>query len=389
MNKTTLLSILLILGAVLLLGYVFIKGDRPDATSGDDQVGVLLKEFSPDAVKSIVLKKGATEVELKRDDKKWIMPKQKNRAALSSRVDDLLKGAKDALVVKPRSNKNLDIYQLSPAKRTEVVFEREAGKTRLSIGKPLEYSSSFVQREDLGGVLEIDKNLAQNAGVREEKSEFILDPAYFYDLAILADTPEDCIAITITKTGEAKGGAPAIEKFQFVKTIPGKGPIAPKQEIGKDDKPVWEMIAPEKAPADEGKIASLCSTLLKLTAKGYADEVADKDRGLDKPAATVSLSLKDGTVRDISFGKIDKDEVFVAVAGKPDAFKVYKYVYDTATNTADLKKKEEKKEEEKKDEQKDKPATEVKPVPPSPKPETPKVPAPPEAPKVPAPAEKK
>ena len=48
----------------------------------------------------------------------------------------------------------------------------------------------------------------------------------------------------------------------------------------------------------------------------------------------------------MTFGKIDGDDVLVSAVGKPDAFKVNKYVYDTCVKTEDLKKKKEEKKEE-------------------------------------------
>ncbi len=377
MNKTTLLSILLIACAVLLLAFVFMKDDRYEAKPGKDMNGPLVKDFDPKSVKSISLKHGKTEVELKKQDGKWIMPKQKNRQALDRKVDDLLNGVKDAAVVEVR-NGGLDNFNLSDAKKTEAVFEREAGKTVLTLGKSLEYSKSFVMREDGKQVLVVDKNLPQSAFVREEKGDFILDPKEFYELTVLSDTPEDAIAITVTKYGEKE------EKFEYKKVIPGKGPIEPKQEVKPEDKPVWEQTAPEKMPVDDTKVAGLAGVVVKLSMKAYADEVPETDRGLDKPTAKVAVTLKDGTVREITFGKVDKpkEEVVAKVSGKDEVYVLNWFVYDRATNTADLKKKEEEKKDEKKDETKPPtPADPNKPAaPPAPTVPAPTVPAPPQPP---------
>lgn len=374
MNKTTLLSILLIACAVLLLAFVFLKDDRYVPRTSGDMNGPLVKDFDPKSVKSIALKHGKTEVELKKQDGKWIMPKQKNRQALDRKVDDLLNGVKDAAVVEVR-NGNLDNFNLSDAKRTDAVFEREAGKTVLTLGKSLEYSKSFVMREDGKQVLVVDKNLPQNAYVREEKGDYILDPKEFYELTILSDTPEDAIAILVTKYGEKE------EKFEYHKVIPGKGPIAPKQEVKPEEKPVWEQTAPDKTPVDDTKVTGLAGVIVKLSMKNYADEVPEADRGLDKPTAKVAVTLKDGTVREITFGKVDKpkEEVVAKVSGKDEIYVLNWFVYDRATNTADLKKKEEEKKDEKKDETK--PPTDAKtPSVPSPTVPAPTVPAPPQPP---------
>jgi hypothetical protein len=98
------------------------------------------------------------------------------------------------------------------------------------------------------------------------------------------------------------------------------------------------MTEPEGAPADEGAAGSIASNLAGLTAKSYADNVPEKDRGLDKPIAKVKLRLKDGTEHTFTFGKAEGDDVVMSVSGKPDPYKVYKYVYDNVNK--DLKKKD-------------------------------------------------
>ena len=103
--------------------------------------------------------------------------------------------------------------------------------------------------------------------------------------------------------------------------------------------------------ADDAKVGSLLSTLLNLNASGYADDIPEKDRGFDKPNARVLIRLKDGVERVVTFGaKLgdlkpndtkDKDSILLSVSGRSDVFKVQLYVFDTATKTSDLIKKEE------------------------------------------------
>ncbi len=287
-------------------------------------------------VNSITLKKGDVTIELIKKGAEWTMPLQKNRAAKDDRISKFLKDVETAYSTGPRIAKDLEKFDLSPAARTEVLLDGTGGKTTLYVGKNLNESGSFVQREINGPVLEVDKYLPSAMGIRDEKSAMVLDPAFYYDLKIFGDSQDDAIDIAIKKGND-------VTRIQ--KVLPGKGPVVANQKLDAKDKPVWWITEPEGAAADEGKIRNICSTVLNLTGKGYADDVAEKDRGFDKPAARIVIRLKDGAERSLTFGKIENDDVLVSAVGKADAFKVAKYVYDTCTKTDELKQKEEKKDE--------------------------------------------
>jgi hypothetical protein len=131
---------------------------------------------------------------------------------------------------------------------------------------------------------------------------------------------------------------------------------------------VWWITEPDGVAADDSKVGSLLSTLLSLNASGYADEVAEKDRGFDKPQGRVLIRLKDGTERELTFGatipkpvgsSTNDTLVCLSVSGKSDAYKVQEYVMTTALKTSELAKKEEPPPE---------PATGSTPPPPPPRP---------------------
>lgn len=361
MNKMTLFLVSVIIVSVLLI-LNFVLGDRlPAPVSTDAERGMLLRDFKADAVTAISLKKGEVAIDLVKKEKEWAMPLQKNRTAKIDRIIKLLGDIETAYNSGPRASKNLEPFDLTPSKRAEVTLDAGGKKTTLYIGKNLPETGSFVQRDANGAVLEVDKYLSTDAGVREEKGATVLDPAFFYDLKIFSDSADDAIDVVIKKGNEI---------FRIQKVLPGKGPLTANQKLTKEDKPEWWITEPEGGPAEEAKVRSICSTMLNLTGKGYADEIADKDRGFDKAPAKILIRLKDGAERSMTFGKIDGDDVLVSAVGKADAFKVNKYVYDTCTKTDEIKKKEEKKEDPEKKE--DKP-TLVPPVVP-PKADGPKVP---------------
>jgi len=369
MIKPNVIIVLLVLCVLLLAGFYLLKGDRPKVNLPVGLGEKLLKDFNKDSVKAIEVKKGDVSLKLEKKDKDWVVASQKGRPAKLDRVDTLLNDLRSAGREGTRTSTNDTLFDLDEKSRTEVLFESEAAKVALYLGKSPDYSKCFVRTELAGPIIEIDKGLDTDAGVRTEGDKRILDPAYFYDLSVkLANSADDIIDIAIKKGHEV---------VRVQKVIPGKGPVQPKQELGKDEKPVWWLTEPEGAAADDSNVSGITSNLSTLNAKSYADTVPEKDRGLDKPSAKVVLRLKDGTQQTLTFGKVEGDDVILSIAGKPDPYKVYKYVYENVVK--DLKKKEEEKKDEKKDES-SAPKTEEKKVEAPKKAETPKkfvAPAPP------------
>ncbi|MEI6231863.1 MAG: DUF4340 domain-containing protein [Planctomycetota bacterium] len=336
MNKITLFLVSVIVVLALFLLNYFVVDKHPPATSTAASHGMIFKELNAGAMTTISLKKGSVTIELVRKDKEWLMPLQKNRVAKIDRINKLLSDLESTYCSGQRTAKTLEPFELAPSNRVELVMEGNGKKTSLYIGKNIPETGSFVQRDSTSSVLEVDKFLATSAGVREDKGVTVLDPVFFYDLKIFSDSADDAIDVVIKKGNEV---------FRVQKVLPGKGPLVANQKLDKDDKPEWWITEPEGGPADESKVRNICSTMLNLTGKGYADELAEKDRGFDKSPAKIVIRLKDGAERSMTFGKIDNDDVLVSAIGKSDVFKVNKYVFDTCTKTDEIKKKEEKKEE--------------------------------------------
>ncbi|HEY3324319.1 MAG TPA: DUF4340 domain-containing protein [Planctomycetota bacterium] len=335
MIKPNIIVILVGICAVLVAAVFLVSGDRPKVSTAINSNAPLVKTFVPDSIKTVSIKKGDVEIKLQKKDKNWVMTSQKDRPAQTDRVTTLLNNIRDAKVENSRKAalKTFDLEEKGPASRTELVAESDVGKTTLFLGKNVEYSKCFVQTEAGGPVYEVDKGLDTDAGMKTEKDARILDAAYFYDLKVLNLTSDDIIDIAIKKGNE-------VTRVQ--KVLPGsKEPLKPKEELKPSEKPIWWITEPEGAAADDSNVGSICSTLATLNVKSYADTVPEKDRGFDKPTAKVKLRLKDGSEQTITFGKIDGDDVLVSVAGKPDPYKVYKYVYENITK--DLKKKDEEK----------------------------------------------
>jgi hypothetical protein len=350
MIKPNLLITLAVLCVLLGAGYYFIQGDRPGFTHADKAGDSLLSSFDKNEVKSVTFKKGDDSIKLEKSDKNWVMSSHKNRPVLNERMDALFSSLTAAKVVNTRQGKD-DLFSLDEKGRTEVVVDRGSASSKLYIGKQAEGISSFVRTEPTGPILEVDKNLDYDAGIRAEKDERILDPKHFYDLKALNLGADDIIEIAIEK-------GPDVVRLQ--KVLPGKGPLEPKQEIGKDDpKPEWRITAPEASAVEDAAVTNIVSNI-SFTFKDYADNVAAKDLGLDKPTAKVKVRLKDGSEKHLTFGNIDASEqgkptekfAVVQVEGKPEPYKIEKYIYESIVkDLKDIKKKEpEKKDDDKKSE---------------------------------------
>ena len=334
MIKPSAILLLLALFFVLMTGYLLIPASRPQVLAPAANGEKLIKEFNFDSVKVIEIKKGDAQVKIEKKDGNWVLPMQKNRPARKDRIEtQLIKDLKDAKLEDTRPGKD-SLFGLDDAERTELTMFNETGKTTVYLGNSPATNKVFARPQPAGPVLEIDKGLDTLAGVRVDGTKRILDPAYFYDLKVLSYNNDDLIDIVIKKGHD-------VTRIQ--KVVPGKGPVEPKKEIAKDDKPVWWITEPDSGEADENSIKTIVSNFAALNVKSYADDVAEKDRGLDAPTAKVKLRLKDGTEHDLIFGKIGAEDVIVSIAGRQDVFKVYKYVYDTLTR--DFKKKDEEKKE--------------------------------------------
>lgn len=329
MTKPSAILILLALLLILAAGLFLIQGERPRVDDPTSSEAALLKNFSSESVTSIDLKKGDVAVKLEKKDGKWLMTSHKSRPVNGDRVKSFLDNVKAAKLERERKGSDT-LFNLDEKSRTEVLLGSEASRAALYIGKSPDMSKCFVRTDAKGPIFEIDKGIDTDAGLRSEGDGRVLDPSYFYDLKVLNIAADDVIDISIKKGNEV---------VRVQKVLPGKSePVQPKQELKPDEKPVWWLTEPEGAPADESAAGSIASNLATLTAKSYADNVAEKDRGFDKPSAKVKLRMKDGSEHTFTFGRAEGDDVVMSVSGKPDPYKVYKYVFDNVTK--DLKKKD-------------------------------------------------
>jgi hypothetical protein len=161
---------------------------------------------------------------------------------------------------------------------------------------------------------------------------------------------------TITKFEEDKPTKVEIENEngRFVFTKDGDAWTAKAKGTGKDDK--LEKIE----RFDEAKVKDMLRAFKALAADDFADDKGDADTGLDKPAAKIVITLKDGEPVKLNVGKTSSgDSRFLRKEGTPQVFTISSWSAGWAVaktdkfQKADEKKPDDKKDDKKKDDKKD------------------------------------
>jgi hypothetical protein len=357
MIKPSVIVILLAVCALLGIGILLVQGDRPIPTQTIKEGTPLIPDFKPADVNSVHIKKADTEIKMEKKDGNWVLTSHKNRPAKVDRIDALLNNVRDAKLQGQRTGGDAT-FNLDAESRIELTMDGASGKTQLFLGKSPEWGKCFVRTTDSGPALETDKPLDTDASARTEGSGRVIDVQHFYDLRIVAVSQDDVNEIVI-----ARNNGKEVQTFKLQKVEPDQKaideakkaaeaepepepePASPHGHAGskakKDTtpKPVWWIVEPKKALADEAAVNSILSNLSNLNAKSYAEGLKPEDSGLMNPVAKATLVTKEGKQYAISFGKQEGDEVVLQIAGKNDLFKAYKYVLENLQK--DLEKKEE------------------------------------------------
>jgi hypothetical protein len=97
-----------------------------------------------------------------------------------------------------------------------------------------------------------------------------------------------------------------------------------------DEKTPWKVEKSSEAidRLDDATISNLISTLYSLSAFDFADGATADKTGLDKPVATVAVTLKDGKQLVLLIGKHKDDDYWVQRKGAPQIFVVKKYTIE-------------------------------------------------------------
>ena len=326
MNSKSVLVLLAVF--VLLVGaFLAAPGKRVPEQPVDPYKSArpVFKDFKASAARTLVIAKGGRNLRLERKDAAdWNLSSHENPKARSEPVSELLRALEDATVAEPRTG-NLELFGLDDAERTELEVLGEGGASllKLSIGRMSEFGRGFI-RPPSGEVLEIDRNLDELCLVRTVNDARVLSPDLWYDLRILAFNPDDAVEFAIKKGHQVvrvlkvTPGPPPMP----LETPKAEKPAAPGDSARKPPKPIWWIMEPEGAAADEQACLEIVNKAAHLSAQSYADDVPSESRGLEPPSTKTRIVLKDGTSHTLRLGRTEKEYAILQVEGRPEVWKV-------------------------------------------------------------------
>lgn len=99
----------------------------------------------------------------------------------------------------------------------------------------------------------------------------------------------------------------------------------------------WQILQPINSPAKTDAVEAIIDKLCKLNATDFQDEtLADTAMGFDKPELGVTISFKNGSSRNIMFGKKNSDKKYwVKTDGKEQIYLVGEYVFNQINKKLD------------------------------------------------------
>jgi hypothetical protein len=108
-------------------------------------------------------------------------------------------------------------------------------------------------------------------------------------------------------------------------TPPDAGPPPPPAP------PKWVVTAGQDrmgGPLDDSVVVNLASSLGRLEASDFPTDTSPEKTGLDKPRATLTVTLTDKTQKQLLIGKDDGQDTYAKLAGGDRVWKIHKYEAD-------------------------------------------------------------
>lgn len=143
-------------------------------------------------------------------------------------------------------------------------------------------------------------------------------------LDVLSLGSEDIVKVS----WEQEGQALALELQAVTAAKPPEGAGEEKPAEPEAPKKVWRWVQAPDVDVDADKLKSLLDSVKQLTADDWFAD-APAEAGLDQPVLSLSVTLRNGATRKVSFGQTrGKDEDrYVGLQGKKDIFVVAKTSY--------------------------------------------------------------
>lgn len=318
---------LIIVGVLVLglLGFAVYKQEQKDQSMG--QPTALAKDFpainlsSPDDVDKVSIvngDKGEVVLERQPDPKGgtddagapstlWMVTKPVKALASQQAVKDVLANMKD-LKVDSAVNLKLDDAvkkdkQLDDAHAVHVVAYKGADKK----------IDDYFGKSGAAGQLVLVPSKPENVWAAKGYSSYL----YTKEAKDWRDKEvwkiDDSNAVSGIAITNSKGALSFTKGDKWAATL--------------DNKPM--------ARFDEEKVKTMLSSWKGLSATDFGDGKSLADTGLDKPEATVVLTLKDGAGRyELQIGKADGSDRWAKKAGSDQVYKLGSFVTDWATSDA-------------------------------------------------------
>lgn len=188
----------------------------------------------------------------------------------------------------------------------EIVDEKPSNLGEYELAKP----KTTVQIKVKKGTTHTIKVGARNPVVNVHYVQMNNDPRVYAIEGDLADAGN----LTLVDLRDKKMTDFNSEKVQTVRLTTPKLDL----EFSKDGG-VWKIKTPVESPASDSEVSSLLSSLEFLRAASFVDKPTENPEsyGLQKPSATIQLTLDKGLMQKVQFGNKQADQIYCRVEGNP------------------------------------------------------------------------
>lgn len=320
MNKRIIYSMLIVLGALLVLWVVLRNIDSP--TSTPRSLGALDIEFDAGkAARVDIYKRDYPDsgLHFARIDTDWVVTNAYNAPAKKTDIDKLFEDLNAVSgQIRGESAELYEDFDITDERALQIeIFDEEGSKLfHAYIGKGGSGRECFMRLAGSPTVYLADENFISRFAAWNAPPEKKLPPDRWVELG-LVDFPRDQIKSFKIKRGKTE--------FEFaLMQEPSDDTLAPPEEV-------WTQISPEKGlTLEESKIKRLHSTIASARASGVVDP-GNKDKfGLEKPDYTVRVADNEGKSSYIKFSKPvdDEDQRYVIVDGRNAVYVIPKNTFE-------------------------------------------------------------
>lgn len=308
MKKKNIFILLGILVALVLITVIMENMGKRDEKKANEE-SILFPGFAADQVSSIQIKIKDKEVRLNKEGDSWLVATADNYPAEQESVEKMLDKFAE-LKSKLTASKSVAKHSQFEVDAVSGISVMLMGKSdedvlaHLFVGKMgSDYTTTYIRKAEQDAVLLADGYLKSlfdkgERGWRDRKI-FDFDTSQVQRLTL---TSQDKETIAIESQGDGS----------------------------------WQIIEQEVSPGKKDAVDKIISDISKLSADSFAEkkepieEGADplKEYKLDEPQSTVTVDLKDGSVRILHVGDQSNQNFYVKKEGQDTVFMLYKSKID-------------------------------------------------------------